>query len=109
MFVQGNPNLGHSDKSFFRMPCAETPDSVQYAGPARTTSTSRLPRPSRSTSGSMRNSGRTHSTFSTHTQWNGAQTTYPYASVGNVGNIPSGQATGAREARILQVGLKLAF
>jgi hypothetical protein len=47
--------------------------------------------------------------FFNHTQWNGAQTTFPYASVGNYGNVPFGQATGAREARILQVGLKLAF
>jgi hypothetical protein len=44
-----------------------------------------------------------------HTQWNGAQTTYPYATVGNYGNVPFGQATGAREARIMQVALKLAF
>lgn len=44
-----------------------------------------------------------------HTQWNGAQTTYPFASVGNYGNIPFGSATGAREARIMQVGLKLQF
>jgi hypothetical protein len=44
-----------------------------------------------------------------HTQWNGAQATYPYASVGNYGNIPFGSATGAREARIMQVALKLQF
>lgn len=44
-----------------------------------------------------------------HTQWNGVQTTYPYATVGNYGNVPFGQATGAREARIMQVALKLAF
>lgn len=44
-----------------------------------------------------------------HTQWNGAQTIFPYAAVGNYGNIPFGQVTGAREARILQIGLKLAF
>jgi hypothetical protein len=44
-----------------------------------------------------------------HTQWNGAQTVYPYASVGNYGNIPFGSATGAREARIMQVALKLQF
>jgi hypothetical protein len=35
--------------------------------------------------------------FFNHTQWNGAQTTYPY--------VPFGQAPGARGARILQVGL----
>lgn len=29
--------------------------------------------------------------------------------VGNYGNVAFGQATGAREARILQVGAKLAF
>ena len=44
-----------------------------------------------------------------HTQWNGVQTVYPYASVGNYGNIPFGEVTGAREARIGQLGLKLAF
>jgi hypothetical protein len=44
-----------------------------------------------------------------HTQWTGAQTTYPFASVGNYGNIPFGSAKGAREARILQVAIKLAF
>jgi hypothetical protein len=44
-----------------------------------------------------------------HTQWNGAQTVYPYASVGNYGNIPFGSATGAREVRIMQVALKLQF
>jgi hypothetical protein len=47
--------------------------------------------------------------FFNHTQWNSAQTTYPYAPVANYGNVPFGQAAGAREARILQVGLKLAF
>jgi Carboxypeptidase regulatory-like domain len=44
-----------------------------------------------------------------HTQWNAVQTVYPYAVVGNYGNIPFGEAAGAREARIMQVGLKLAF
>jgi hypothetical protein len=56
----------------------------------------------------MCSSARTHNFFN-HTQWNAAQTTYPYAGVGNYGNVPFGQATGARKARILQVGLKLAF
>lgn len=44
-----------------------------------------------------------------HTRWNAIQTTYPYASVGNYGNIAFGSAAGARDARILQVALKLQF
>lgn len=39
-----------------------------------------------------------------HTQWNAAQTVYP-----NANGIPFGQASGAREARITQVSLKLSF
>jgi hypothetical protein len=44
-----------------------------------------------------------------HSQWTGVQTIYPYASVGNYGNIPFGQVTGSREARITQLALKIAF
>ena len=44
-----------------------------------------------------------------HTQWNGTQTVYPYAAVGNYGNLPFGQVTGAREARITQLALKVVF
>jgi hypothetical protein len=44
-----------------------------------------------------------------HTQWNGTQTVYPYAAVGNYGNLPFGQVTGAREARITQLAFKVAF
>jgi hypothetical protein len=46
-----------------------------------------------------------------HTQWDAAQTTYPYgpSASGAYGNIPFGQVSGAREARIMQLGFKLAF
>ncbi len=44
-----------------------------------------------------------------HTQWTGTQTSYPYSYNYQYGNIPFGQVTGAREARIGQLALKLAF
>ncbi len=120
LFVQGNPNLGHSQKNFFN-----EFNTQQFSLP---------PNGVRGNSGlgtvrgpgqnnvdlSLAKTFQIHERFSAkfradaynafnHTQWNGAQTTYPYAGVGNYGNVPFGQATGAREARILQVGLKLAF
>jgi Carboxypeptidase regulatory-like domain len=39
-----------------------------------------------------------------HTQWNGIETSYP-----NSNGVPFGQVTGAREARITQVSLKVSF
>ena len=120
LFVQGNPNLGHSDKSFFR-----EFDTAKFSVPANGTR-------GNSGLGTVRGPGQNnvdlslaktfqiHERFNAqfradafnffnHTQWNGAQTVYPYSPVGNYGNVPFGQATGAREARILQVGVKLAF
>jgi hypothetical protein len=43
-----------------------------------------------------------------HSQWNGAETTYPQGS-GSLGVVPFGEVTGAREARIGQVAAKLVF
>lgn len=120
LFVQGNPNLGHSDKSFFQ----EFNTSKFSLPPNGVRGNSGL--------GTVRGPGQNNLdlslaktfplyerfnvqfradafNFFNHTQWNGAQTVYPYAPVGNYGNVPFGQATGAREARILQVGAKLAF
>ena len=120
MFVNGDPNLGHGDKSF-----AHLFNTAAFSLP---------PNGVRGNSGlgTVRGPGQNNvdlslaktfilhenwhaefradafNTFN-HTQWNGTQTTYPYATVGNYGNVPFGQATGAREARIMQVALKLAF
>ena len=118
--VSGDPNLSHGDKTL-----AEQFNVAAFSAP---------PNGVRGNSGlgTVRGPGqdnldlsvaktfpiveRFHAEFRTdafnalnHTQWNAIQTTYPYASVGNYGNIPFGSAAGAREARILQVALKLQF
>jgi len=120
MFVSGDPNIGHSQKSFSNLFHAAAfslpPNGVR----------------GNSGLGTVRGPGQNNVDLSlaktfvlhenwhvefradafnafNHTQWNGTQTTYPYAPVGNYGNVPFGQATGAREARITQIALKLAF
>lgn len=120
LFLNGNPNFGHSQKTFFN----EFNTQAFSLPPNGVRGNSGL--------GTVRGPGQNNVdlslaktfqiyerfnalfradafNFFNHTQWNGAQTTFPYATVGNYGNVPFGQATGAREARILQVGLKLSF
>jgi hypothetical protein len=119
MFVSGNSNLGHSQRSF-----------------ARQFDTSRFTLPpegvrGNSGLGTVRGPGQNNVDLSiaktfpiyerlhfelradafnafNHTQWNGAQTTYPQGA-GNLGEVPFGEVTGAREARIGQVAAKLVF
>jgi hypothetical protein len=120
MFVNGNPNIGHSDKtltqqfntSAFTLP----PNGVRGNSGLGTVRGPGQNNVDLSLAKTFPIFERFHAEFRTdafnafnHTQWNGVQTTYPYSSVGNYGNIPFGSATGAREARILQVALKLAF
>lgn len=120
MFVQGNPNLGHGDKNFFNefntQQFTLPPNGVRgnsglgtVRGPGQNNVDLSLAKtfPIHDTVNAQFRAD-AYNVFN-HTQWNGAQTTFPYAGVGNYGNVPFGQATGAREARILQVGLKLAF
>ncbi|MGA8528619.1 MAG: hypothetical protein WB622_02825, partial [Acidobacteriaceae bacterium] len=118
--VSGNPNLPRGSKTFFQ----QFDTSLFTAPPNGVRGNSGL--------GTVRGPGqnnvdlslaktfpiheRFHAEFRAdafnalnHTQWSGAQTVYPYATVGNYGNIPFGQVTGALEARIMQVALKLAF
>jgi hypothetical protein len=119
LFVSGNPNLPHGNKSLTQ----QFNTSAFSAPPNGIRGNSGL--------GTVRGPGQNNVDLSlakvfpierfhlefradafnafNHTQWTGAQTTYPFASVGNYGNIPFGSATGAREARIMQVALKLQF
>jgi hypothetical protein len=75
LFVQGNPNLGHSEKTFFNefntQKFSLPPNGVRgnsglvlFAVPDRTTSISRSQKRSRFTRLSMRSSARTHLTSS---------------------------------------------
>ncbi len=120
LFVQGNPNLGHSEKNFFNefntQKFSLPPNGVRgnsglgtVRGPGQNNLDISLAKTFPIHENINAQFRADAFNFFNHTQWNGAQTTYPYASVGNYGNVPFGQATGAREARILQVGLKLAF
>lgn len=120
LFVQGNPNLGHGSKSFSRefdtQRFSVPPNGVRgnsglgtIRGPGQNNVDLSLAKTFQIHESANAQFRADAFNFFNHTQWNGAQTTFPYASVGNYGNIPFGQATGAREARILQVGLKLAF
>lgn len=120
LFVSGNPNLGHGSRTFshqfntgaFSLP----PNGVRGNSGLGTVRGPGQNNVDLSLAKTFPIMERFHSEFRAdaynawnHTQWNGAQTTYPYATVGNYGNIPFGEVTGAREARILQVGLKLLF
>lgn len=120
LFVQGNPNLGHGSKSFSRefdsQRFSVPPNGVRgnsglgtIRGPGQNNVDLSLAKTFQIHESANAQFRADAFNFFNHTQWNGVQTTFPYASVGNYGNIPFGQATGAREARILQVGLKLAF
>jgi len=120
LFVSGNPNLGHNQKTFFNefntQQFSVPPNGVRgnsgfgtVRGPGQNNLDLSLAKTfpiHESLNAQFRADAYN---FFNHTQWNGAQATFPYASVTNYGNVPFGQATGAREARILQVGLKLAF
>ena len=119
MFVSGNSNLSHGQRSFARQF-----DTSKFTLP---------PEGVRGNSGlgTVRGPGQNNVDLSiaktfplyerlhfelradafnafNHTQWNGAQTTYPQGS-GNLGVVPFGEVTGAREARIGQVAAKLVF
>ncbi len=120
LFVQGNPNLSHSAKSFFQefdvSKFSLPPNGVRgnsglgtVRGPGQNNLDLSLAKTFQIYDRFNAQFRADAFNFFNHTQWNGAQTTFPYAPVGNYGNVPFGQASGAREARILQVGLKLAF
>jgi hypothetical protein len=120
LFVSGSPNLGHSQKtltqqfntSAFTLP----PNGVRGNSGLGTVRGPGQDNLDLSLGKTFPIFERFHLEFRAdafnslnHAQWNSAQTVYPYAAVGNYGNIPFGSATGAREARIMQVALKLKF
>lgn len=122
MEVSGNPNLSHGSKSFARQF-----DTSKFTLP---------PNGVRGNSGlgTIRGPGQNNVDLSlakafplyeslhiefradafnvfNHTQWNAVQTTYPFGSSANYayGNIPFGQVSGVREARIGQLAAKIVF
>lgn len=116
LYVSGNPNIGHSDKTFSH----QFNTSVFSVPPMDVRGDSGL--------GTVRGPGQENLDFSiaktfplyesvrldfrcdafnalNHPQWTGINTTYPSGSA----QFPFGQANGAREGRILQLSAKVSF
>ena len=116
MFVSGNPNLSHGQKSF-----SHQFNTAAFSVPPQNV-------PGDSGFGAVRGPGQNRADISlaktfplyetvhlefradafnafNHTNWNGVNTTYPS---GNT-QFPFGQVNGANEARIVQVAAKVVF
>jgi hypothetical protein len=116
--VNGDPNIGHSSKNFFSLfnTSAFTIPATGVRGNSGL-GTIRGPGQNNLDASLAKNFpifDRFHAEFRAdafnvlnHTQWNGAQTYQ--TKTGTRSGIPFGAATGAREARILQLAFKLAF
>lgn len=115
LYVTGNPNISHWDKSFFHMfntsAFTTPPNGVRgnsglgtIQGPGQNNTDLSLAKDFKIFESLTANLRADAFNAFNHTQWNGVQTSGP-----NPSGVAFGQATGAREARITQVSLKLSF
>jgi hypothetical protein len=118
LFVSGSPNIGHGQKNFFNQ-FNIAAFSIPVVGVRGNSGLGTIRGPGQnnldlSLAKTFPIFNRFHAEFRAdafnalnHTQWNGAQTYQ--TKTGTRSGVPFGAATGAREARIVQLAVKLAF